>query len=183
MIVQQKRRTEAWRSGGLFELGLGHVVVARFKPSGETEAGVFLLDVHCLGVKDAFFTRVEGPEYEHRLLEGIFPDGERIQMSPACARKLVEDAVAYTRGLGLEPHADYRKACRVFGGIRAAECGETFTFGDKGKPLYVQGPHDSPAFAKRVIRVLHAKLGQDGFHFVVSAAGMRDLEMGFREEE
>ncbi|MCP5521722.1 MAG: hypothetical protein H7A46_09255 [Verrucomicrobiales bacterium] len=183
MMTQQKRAPEAWCSAGLFEKGIGHVVVARFKLSGEAEIGVFLLDVHCLGVKDAFFTRMEGYEYEHDMLDRLFPDGGRTQMSPACARKLVEDAVAYTRGLGLGPHADYRKACRVFGGIKAAECDETFTFGESGKPLYVQGPHDSPAFAQRVISVLRAKLGDDGFHFIVPIGPMGAFDTGSGEDD
>ena len=36
----------------LFEQGIGWVIVARFKSAGQrVEAGVFLLDVYCLGVK------------------------------------------------------------------------------------------------------------------------------------
>jgi len=39
-----KRPTEAWYSPELFKSGFGQVVVARFKLSGEVEAGMFLMD-------------------------------------------------------------------------------------------------------------------------------------------
>ena len=41
---------------------MGHAAVARFRGS-DVEMGVFLLDVFCLGVKDAFYTRVSSAEY------------------------------------------------------------------------------------------------------------------------
>jgi hypothetical protein len=40
----------------LFEHGIGWVIVARFKSAGErVEAGIFLVDVCCLGVKFAIY--------------------------------------------------------------------------------------------------------------------------------
>lgn len=58
----RKRATEAYYSTSLFDKGIGYVVVARFKLVGEAEIGVFLVDVFCLGVKNAFFTRVSERE-------------------------------------------------------------------------------------------------------------------------
>src|SRR3954470_1751835 len=47
-------------SSTLFEIGIGHVIVARALPSGLLGCAYFLLDVFCLGVKDVFYaeTRV-----------------------------------------------------------------------------------------------------------------------------
>jgi hypothetical protein len=42
METSTKRPTEAWMSKSLFETGIGHVVIARFKANGDTEVGVFL---------------------------------------------------------------------------------------------------------------------------------------------
>jgi hypothetical protein len=170
METSTKRPAEAWISKSLFETGMGHVLIARFKASGDTEAGVFLIDAQCLGVKNAFFTRVPSEQYQGRLLTGVFPaPDDRESISPACGRKLVEDAIAYARGLGFEPHADCRHAQRVFGGIDGTECDRQFTFGDDGKPLYVQGPNDSEAFAARVVAQLERRCGKDGFHYIVEA--------------
>jgi hypothetical protein len=149
-----KRTYEAWRGAVLFETGIGQVLICRHKASGETEAGVFLVDVFCLGVKNGFYTKFPTAKLE-AMLQEIFPaDGGAVSLSPACARKLVEDSVAYARSLGLEPHPDYKHAARVLGGINARECETVFTFGQEGKPLYIQGPHDSPELVERVMRSL-----------------------------
>ena len=63
------RPTEAFVSGNLFELGLGHVVLNRFR-GATAELGVFLVDVYCQGVKDAFYNfLVLANEAQNRELE------------------------------------------------------------------------------------------------------------------
>ena len=151
MEATKKRATEAWLTSEYWEVGLGQVVVARFKADGEAEVGVFLVDGKCLGVKDAFYTRLSGAEYESRLLAKLRARGGLEALSPACARKLIEGAIAFARSLGLEPHADYGMAQRVLGGIKPEECERSFTFGDNGRPVYIQGPNDSPERAEWVL--------------------------------
>jgi hypothetical protein len=162
------RPTEAYVSANLFESGIGYVVVARFRGSGEMEAGVFLLDVYCLGAKNAFYTRASAAEYDTELLERLLPVDNRKPLDPPTARKLIEGAVAYAQNLGLAPHADYKMACRVLGGIKSSDSTAMFTFGNKGKPLFVQGPNDSPAFCQRVLRLLETKRGKGGFDYILS---------------
>ena len=165
-----KRPPEAYRGPRLFEAGMGHVIIARFKAGGLTEAGLFLVDAWCLGVKDADFLRLDVYEYENDLLEQVFSaeEGGAQKKEPACARKLVEEAVAYARSLGLEPHPDYRRAARVFGGIQGQDCAETFVFGKDGRPFYFQGPHDRPEDVLQRLLVLQHRLGPDKFHYVIT---------------
>jgi hypothetical protein len=80
---------------------------------------------------------------------------------------LVEESIAYARSLGLEPHADYRLAQRVFGGINPEECDQPFTFGDQGKPLFIQSPNDSPEFVAHVMAQLERRCGQGNFHYIL----------------
>jgi hypothetical protein len=174
MSPSPKRPSEAYRSATLFKDGIGHVVIARFKSSGEAEVGVFLVDVHCLGVKNAFFTRLWGAQYEKSLLAKVFPNGEGTPLSPACARKLVEGAVTYASALGLPPHEDYRLACRVLGGIKAEDCTESFTYGRDGKPFYIQGRNDSDRLAAHIVKQLHERCGEGNYHFLVVADGPDD---------
>ena len=47
-------------SSTLFELGIGHVIVARALPSGLLGCAYFLLDVFCLGIKDVFYAEIGG---------------------------------------------------------------------------------------------------------------------------
>jgi hypothetical protein len=173
-----KQPTEAYRNAQLFESGIGYVLVARWRGAHEVELGVFLIDSHCLGVKDAFYTRLGQSEYQTNALERMIPAEDRMAISPATARKLVEAAVAYARGLGFAPHPDHKKACRVFGGIDPGDSTEEFVFGSEGKPLYVQGPHDSPAMVQRIMRQLQTRCGSDGFHYILRAEMADELGWG-----
>src|SRR6516165_9828696 len=162
-----KHPSEAFRSANLFDFGCGYLVVSRSKADGRVEAGFFLLDVFCLGVKDAGFGRFNSiADYRESLIDRLFPYGDPVRMTPAAARKLTEEAISYARGLGFSPGVDYKKASRVFGGILTAECDEQFMFGKNGKPLYIQGPSDSPARVARILHTLEARCGEGGYHYI-----------------
>ena len=159
-----KHPPEAFRSARLFDSGCGYLVISRFKADDCVETGFFLLDVFCLGVKDAGFHRFKSvADYQESLLDRLFRDEQPVRMMPAAARKLAEDAVGYARALGFSPAVDYKKASRVFGGITTAECDEEFVFGKDGKPFYIQGPSDSSTRAERILRALEARCGEGGY--------------------
>src|ERR1700688_29669 len=104
-----KRSHEAWRSADLFDFGCGYLVVSRFKTDGRVEAGFFLLDVFCLGVKDAGFETFDSvADYQESLLDPLFPNEDSVRMIPEAARKLTEGAISYARELGFSPCADYK---------------------------------------------------------------------------
>jgi hypothetical protein len=169
-MVHMKHSPEALRSAKLFDCGCGYLVFSRFKADGCVEAGFFLLDVFCLGVKDAGFHRFNSlTDYQKSLIDRLFPNGDQVRMMPGAARKLIEDAISYARGLGFSPGVDYQKASRVFGGITTADCDEQFEFGKNGKPFYIQGPSDSRARVGRILRALEDRCGEGGYHYIVTA--------------
>jgi len=146
------------------EAGLGYVVVTRKLETGGLAAGVILLDAYCLGVKDAFFRVVSATE----LLDLMRRSGQTFEdASPSYACKLVRDAIAYARALGFEPHADYADTVPVFAGADPDACDTVFTFGKDGKPFYCSSPGQSMESARAVIAHLTARLGKDGFHYLI----------------
>ncbi len=157
---------ESLMSGNLFEFGMGYVVVSR-KVANQITAATFLVDIYCLGVKDAaLFHALSTDEFE-RLLGGLGGEEGLTPLQPACARKLVEGALAYAEDLGFSPHSDYWKAKAIFGDINAAECPTVFQYGHEGKPLFVSGPNDTPARCKQIIETLHHRCGPGGFDFLL----------------
>ncbi len=156
---------EALVHTALFEVGIGQLVVSRALGGGMLAVSIFLLDVYSLGVKDSYVRVVSLFDYDdlRRRLSGAGVT----TVDPAYARKLLDDALAYARGLGFEPRGRYADACVVTDGIDASACTETFTFGHDGKPFYISGPNDSPAFVKQVTETLEAACGKDGFHVMI----------------
>lgn len=151
-------------SQGIDDQGMGYVVITRKLENGRLASGTILLDSYCLGVKDAFF-RIIAPA---DLVDLTTNHGQQLDdVTPAYACKLVRDAIAYARALGFEPHADYADVAILFDGVDPEACDTEFTFGKDGKPFYINGPSHSLQKADAIIAHLTARLGKDGFHFLI----------------
>jgi len=153
----------------LFDIGIGNVIVSRKMPNGFIGAVFFLVDVFCLGIKDAFYDVLSPAEYDHRL-SGLQHETFRA-LHPTCARKLVEGAEAYARALGFNPHADYQRARQIFGDLDATACPTHYVFGKDGQPFFMSGPYDTPARCRSIIDTLTRRCGPEGFHYTVAIGG------------
>ena len=151
---------------GLFEQGIGNVVFSRRLPDGRIALGMFMLDVFCLGVKNAFGTIVSRTQFEERVRHGRGPE-TFAPMPPACVRKLVEGGVAYARELGFNPHPDYAVASQIFGDVDSSACSTEFTYGREGKPFYCSGPNETEAQAQAIVEHLARRLGAEGFDYLI----------------
>jgi hypothetical protein len=88
---------------------------------------------------------------------------------PEKALKIIEGAISFAAAAGFRPHKNYSNIALLFSDIDASLCEEEFTYGHEGKPLFIQGPHDSPSKTARILKTMREKLGDDGFHFTVQS--------------
>lgn len=170
--VLECRISQSWKEGGFAQ-----VLIARQGAAGIT-AGLFLVDLGCLGVKDCVSIVDYGdPEYR-AFLERVSEHEPLVECDPALAVKVVQSGVAYASQLGFRPARGYSKVQQIFGDIDPDACTATIPCGKDGKPLYVAGPSDD---ATRALRTLEARLGPNGFHFIVEGSAVGDdddLELG-----
>jgi hypothetical protein len=124
---------------------------------------VYLLDVWCLGVKNALGpTTIDEQSLRHRTLQFF-----RGYLDPPIAapielvRDLVLGAAEYARQLGFAPHPDFHQARAHLGPWTGPSA---ITFGCDGKPTYNSGPYDNPGHIHRTLQ--HA-VGRDGFNYTV----------------
>lgn len=149
-------------------IGMATVVIARIRSPVSVEFAAFVVDVFCLGVKNALYES-DATEGEFRdFLGGSLMQNCKQPFQPACARKLIEGAVAYAERHGFAPHRDYRKARKIFSGILASTCEDDFRYGKDGRPFYVRGPDDSDARVDRILAILEGKYGPEGFAYIDS---------------
>ena len=145
--------------------GLVSVLVTRQARWGKVSVSTCLVDVYCLGVKDAVPPRVMDDAGLAVFRQTLF----RLYEVPAVvapiemARELVWGAVSYARDLGFEPHPDFKLVSDHLG---AWEPTGVVRFGCDGKPCYTQGPFDD---APLVMRTLARSVGEGNFNFLVSA--------------
>ena len=147
------------------EIGIAQVVVWRIRGRGLADMAVFLVDVWCLGVKDVIYDEGVPVAACEAFVRVELPEDFREPFEPACAKALIEGAIAYAERLGFSPHRDFRKGRRVLNGIDAAACTQAFVFGKDGRPCYVPGPDDEDERIDRVLAILSARLGDDGFDY------------------
>lgn len=159
---------EAAYSEGLFESGIGHVLISRVVKTQKVAFGVFLLDVYCLGAKNAFFKEESFARYDE-IRQRLCENDPLIETTPSFARKLVEDGVKYAESIGFQPHVDYQKAKQIFGDIDSGSCTDDFTFGKDGKPFFVSGPNDTPQRCGEIHEILERNCGSGNFDYMISA--------------
>jgi hypothetical protein len=145
--------------------GLATVVAARERGGSKVSACAYLVDVYCLGVKNAHGPHVLDRRKLPELLFQMFRSraDQPLAAPLELAQHLVFGAIEYARGLGFEPHPDF--------GACAGHLGEwqgpsMIGFGYQGKPLFIKGPNDDDA---RIMNRLNGKVGRDGFDFIVPA--------------
>jgi hypothetical protein len=154
--------------GGLFERGLGMVILACKIGTGEVAMAGFLVDVYCRGVKDVVLQRMGLQEFEFFLAEiGIAAPWEPVD--PSYARKLLRESAKYAESLGFRQHRDFIAVEALFGEISADACDTLFRFGHDGKPCYIPSPNESQAKMRKTLERLRSRLGDGGFTYVVPA--------------
>jgi hypothetical protein len=165
-IVRALAAAELWESG------IGDLAIARQESEGQLVFGIYLVDVYCLGVKNAMWRAGTLGDFED-LIHHIEQNETMRSISPACLVKIVNGAVEFARSYGFAPHADYRHASMLLQGIDPATCPEEFTFGRDGRPFYIQGPHESPA----EIMAIMDRVQLAGGHYTLAfpGAGLEDL--------
>jgi hypothetical protein len=120
---------------GVFELGIGTLLVARGATPYSLHMAGFLLDTHAMGLRDTYFRSISGQELADSL-DSISDVVPLEPVDPGYARKLLHDLVYWARTLGFAPHRGYPKLEPIFGSVAAASDAE-FQFGFQGKPLLV----------------------------------------------
>jgi hypothetical protein len=141
--------------------GLAAVMIARQERASRATVCGFLVDVYCLGVKNAVGPLPMGSgaidDYRRRFFSGF--DEPPVAAPLGLAQDLVHGAVTYARALGFEPHPDFAAAAPYLGNPPAPT---PIRFGREGKPLYVSGPYDDP---RAIVQTLEANAGAGNYDY------------------
>ena len=153
---------------GWRESGLAEILVSRSQPDGHVAFAVFLVDLLCLGVKNAFWGVDFPPDMYHARVRSRFaPNG--VEKCPlTLAHAIVYGGIDYAAQFGFEPHPDSEAARLVLGVPENPRALPKVKFGRDGKPCYVTGPDDD---VEAVMGRLRTGVGEDGFDFLVGGPG------------
>jgi hypothetical protein len=141
--------------------GLAGVMVARVDRSSRVTVCGWLVDVFCLGVKNAMGPKTMSSSalFDSRLFFSAFDIMPRT-VPLELAQALVHGAVAYAASFGFQPHPDFAATVPYLGPVPES-C--PIRFGRDGMPFYVSGPRDNP---RQVIAALEATAGVGNYHYL-----------------
>lgn len=159
----------------IFTGGIGTAIVSREMSNNRLGIGVFLLDVWCLGVKNTYFSVLSEDEYADRIKEiSVHETLENIH--PSCVRKLIEQCVEFSNGLGFMPHKEFKFSRQLLTDIDPTVCPIKYTFGKDGKPFYISGPNENLNQSKRIINSLLQNCGEGNFDYLMSVSEETEAE-------
>jgi hypothetical protein len=159
---------------------LAQVLVARESPEGAVAASSFLVDLCCLGVKDAFTQRFESlAAYQYELRERTLAMQPMTPISLDLAAKIVREGLAYARSLGFRPHRDYQSAAPLLDGANPDAAPEEVPLGKDGRPYFISGPHDN---VPKIMETLDRAVGPGNYHFMHGLLGGADSPVLLTDE-
>lgn len=142
------------------------LIIARRGPTGQVAIGTFLIDLACLGIKNAYgYFFPNERVYRNSFRADMTSKQKMVEIELDCAAKIIEEAIAYAKKLGFRPHKDIRYALPVMGETHPERCDLDVPLGGpEGKPFFIAGPYDNP---ERIMRILDRKVGPGNYTYLM----------------
>lgn len=158
----------AWVMRGWKEGGITPVVVARQQETGNVIFAVCLIDLYCLGIKDAY----GNADISLRKFQSNLPkmcSGAPKPCSIELAHEIIYGGMEYAARYGFQPHRDFtaQHCDKVLDPPEAHPRTSNVVFGKDGEPFYVSGPYDDQRKINSVLNTLRRTAGEGNFHFLI----------------
>ena len=161
-----------WIMSGWKDSGITPVVVARQQEPGKVIFAVCLVDLYCLGVKDAYANAdISQSKFERELARMC--SGAPEPCSVELAHEVIYGSLEYAKRYGFQPHRDFTaQMCdQVLDPPEAHARANHVEFGKNGKPFFASGPYDDERKIDSVINTLMRTAGEGNFDFVIGFDG------------
>lgn len=152
--------SQGWQEEG----ALVQIIVARRSEVGLIAAAIFLVDLGCLGVKDAFARVFPDRETYESLVDRLADATPLVKTDLDTVVKVIQEAISYAERLGFKPARDFQVAAPFLEGGLAERSAARVPLGKNGRPFYVAGPHDN---ARKIVQQLAQRVGVGNFDFIV----------------
>ena len=169
--IRQKARNlpvyECLNNDGWDNTGTASIVISRIHANDNLTVGVYLVDLLCLVVKDAFYM-FNAPMAEYlEMLDSMRGDFEMVKVDYSLVHNVILAANEFAAELGFKPHKDFTAVAQYILEedtddieLMEIECGKT------GSPLYIQHPVVLDGEANRVIKQLERAVGEGNFDVI-----------------
>jgi len=157
---------------------LANISVARKHTNGNLTIGFYLVDLNCLGIKDANAIFNIHPDEYLEILEKLQQNFDMEKIAYPLAHNIIYSGLEYAKDYGFAPHKEFELAKFILEEdtedieLMEIDCG-----GDDGKPLYIRGPHETDIRASQIIAQLEATAGHGNFDYVYGELEDDDIDI------
>ena len=146
------------------------IIIARKHTNGNFTVGFFLVDLLCLGVKDAYFDfNIIEPDYKETL-EKMEEYGEMKKISYTLAHNIIFSGLEFADDYDFKPHKKFTSTMQYFLEedtddieLMVIECGRN------NQPMYVKGAYENEAEGDRILAQLERTAGKGNYQFIRGA--------------
>lgn len=161
--------------------GLAVISAVRIMPSGNIVYGTYLVDVFCLGVKDAGYRfNLNALDAHDEIMERYeHMDLEAIEINPDYAHNIIYGAIEYAAQFKFAPKKDFDLAEYILDPADEIPFMD-IEFGKNGKPFYISGPHDN---VNLILHKLNITVGEGNYESLIRLGGSYDEFDVYDDEE
>ncbi len=167
--IRQRARTlpihECWINPEWEEPGIASIMVSRKHTNGNLTAGLYLVDLKCLGVKDAqYFFNISPLEYKNLLsIRGEANQPENVDYT--LVHNIIYAGIEFAEDYGFKPHKDFLVAKYILEEDTEDIEFIDITCGENGMPFFMRGPLESEMDTARIIAQLEKTAGPGNYGF------------------
>ena len=157
--------------------GVANIVVARKHTNGNITSAVYLVDLHCLGLKfSIYFFNESERNYRERLEEPLISGDKFEKIDYTLAHNIIYAGIEFAEDFGFKPHKTFTDVTQYLleEDTDAIELID-IECGIDGKPSYFQGPNDTKTTVSRILKQLETTAGKGNFNFSVDVDDYREL--------
>ncbi|MDE6423768.1 MAG: DUF1186 family protein [Muribaculaceae bacterium] len=140
------------------ETGECSIVIVRQRPDGNFIVGMYLVDMYCMGVKDAYVIPNATREDVEHIMKNTPDEDEMTDIPYAEAHNMIYGAIEFAEEAGITPHSDFKLAEYVLEEDTDDIPIIDFEYGHNGKHLLVIGPDGKE---RKYLGVLRKNLGSN----------------------
>jgi hypothetical protein len=157
-----------WIMAGWKKAGITPVVVARQQDPDKVIFAVCMVDLYCLGVKDAYANADYSQAKFLRELPRMCSNAPE-ECPVELAHEVIYGGLEYAQRYGFQPHHDFtaQHCDLVLDPPETHPRKNHVKFGQKGKPLFVSGPYDDEHRINSVLKTLMSTAGEGNFDYLV----------------
>jgi len=147
--IKECKINSTWR-----ENGLANIMISRIQPNNRIVFGSYLVDIFCLGLKNTFCNADIPQSIYTSLIKEMYREDLAIECTSSLAHTIIYGGIEFASKYGFAAHEDFNLSKYILEEPESFEKDESVEFGEKGKPLFIQGPYDD---SNKVINTLVSK--------------------------